>query len=256
MKIAVCIKQVPDTTEGVKYNPDGTINRAALASVINPADKAAIEAALQIKEACGAQVVLLTMGLMQAEDILRYGLALGADEAVLLTDRRLAGADTLATSYSLAGAIRILSPDIVITGSCSSDGETSHVPAQLSDILNIPVISDAWEIEAAQEQVQAKRKTSAGYQLVSAKLPCLISVGCEAYKARYMTPAGIFDAADAPITVLGRDDLSTVSDDQIGFAGSYTKTETEYVEQKKTACRMIEAESPDEATQRITEILS
>ena len=116
MKIIVCIKQVPDTKGGVKFNPDGTLDRAAMLAIMNPDDKAGLEAALRLKDQYGAEVTVLTMGLPKAADALREALAMGADKAVLVTDRVLGGADTWATSTTIAGAIRNLDYDLIITG--------------------------------------------------------------------------------------------------------------------------------------------
>ena len=108
MKIVVCIKQVPDTKGGVQFNPDGTLNRAAMLAIMNPDDKAGLEAALRLKDKYGAEVTVLTMGLSKAADVLREALAMGADKAILVTDRVLGGADTWATSQTIAAAIRNL----------------------------------------------------------------------------------------------------------------------------------------------------
>ena len=117
MKIVVCIKQVPDTAGGVVFNPDGTLNRAAMLTIMNPDDKAGLEAALRIKdEKDDVEVTVLTMGLPKAEDVLREAMAMGADKGILVTDRVLGGADTWATSQTLAGAIRNLEYDLIITG--------------------------------------------------------------------------------------------------------------------------------------------
>ena len=116
MNIVVCIKQVPDTKGGVKFNPDGTLDRAAMLAIMNPDDKAGLEAALRIKDETGAKVTVLTMGLPKADAVLREALAMGADEAVLVTDRVLGGADTWATSTTIAGALRNLDYDLIITG--------------------------------------------------------------------------------------------------------------------------------------------
>lgn len=116
MKIVVCIKQVPDTKGGVQFNPDGTLNRAAMLAIMNPDDKAGLEAALRLKDKYGAEVTVLTMGLPKAADVLREALAMGADKAILVTDRVLGGADTWATSQTIAAAIRNLEYDLIITG--------------------------------------------------------------------------------------------------------------------------------------------
>ena len=123
MKIVVCIKQVPDTKGGVKFNPDGTLDRGAMLAIMNPDDKAGLEAALRLKDQYGAEVTVLTMGLPKATDVLREAIAMGADKGVLVTDRVLGGADTWATSTTIAGALRNLEYDLVITGRLKIDGE-------------------------------------------------------------------------------------------------------------------------------------
>ena len=148
MKIIVCIKQVPDTAGGVKFNPDGTLDRSAMLTIMNPDDKAGLEAALRLKDQYGAEVTVLTMGLPKAGDTLREALAMGADNAVLVTDRCLGGADTWATSSTIAAAIREMGDyDLIITGRQAIDGDTAQVGPQISEHLDIPVISYARKIE-------------------------------------------------------------------------------------------------------------
>ena len=127
MKIVVCVKQVPDTKGGVKFNPDGTLDRGAMLTIMNPDDKAGLEAALRIKDEYGAEVTVLTMGLPKADEVLREAMAMGADKGILVTDRVLGGADTWATSTTLAGALRNLDYDLIITGRQAIDGDTAQV---------------------------------------------------------------------------------------------------------------------------------
>ena len=143
MKIVVCIKQVPDTKGGVKFNPDGTLDRSAMMAIMNPDDKAGLEAALRLKDQYGAEVTVLTMGLPKAEEVLREALAMGADKGILVTDRVLGGADTWATSQTIAGALRNLEYDLIITGRQAIDGDTAQVGPQISEHLDSPVISYA-----------------------------------------------------------------------------------------------------------------
>ncbi len=137
MNIVVCIKQVPDTKGGVKFNPDGTLDRASMMTIMNPDDKAGLEAALRLKDQYGATVTALTMGLPKAEEVLREAIAMGADKGILVTDRVLGGADTWATSQTLAGALRNLEYDLIITGRQAIDGDTAQVGPQISEHLNI-----------------------------------------------------------------------------------------------------------------------
>ena len=223
MKIVVCIKQVPDTKGGVKFNPDGTLDRAAMMTIMNPDDKAGLEAALRLKDQYGAEVTVITMGLPKAEDVLREALAMGADKAVLVTDRVLGGADTWATSQTLAGAIRNLEYDLIITGRQAIDGDTAQVGPQISEHLNIPVISYAQDIKIEGDSVIVQRQYDDRYHVLKAQMPCLVTALGEMNEPRYMTPGGIFDACEAEITVCGRADLVDVEDSNLGLKGSPTQ---------------------------------
>jgi len=223
MKIVVCIKQVPDTKGGVKFNPDGTLDRAAMLTIMNPDDKAGLEAALRLKDQYGAEVTVITMGLPKAEDVLREALAMGADKAILVTDRVLGGADTWATSQTLAGAIRNLEYDLIITGRQAIDGDTAQVGPQISEHLNIPVISYAQDIKIEGDSVIVQRQYDDRYHVLKAQMPCLVTALGEMNEPRYMTPGGIFDACDAEITVWGRANLVDVEDSNLGLKGSPTQ---------------------------------
>ena len=226
MKIVVCIKQVPDTKGGVKFNPDGTLNRAAMLTIMNPDDKAGLEAALRIKEANDdVEVTVLTMGLPKAEDVLREAMAMGADKGILVTDRVLGGADTWATSTTIAGALRNIDYDLIITGRQAIDGDTAQVGPQIAEHLALPVISYAEEIkvDAASKTVEVKRQYDDRYHMLKVSMPCLVTALAELNEPRYMTPGGIFDAFDKYITVWGRNDLKDVDDSDLGLKGSPTK---------------------------------
>ena len=223
MKVVVCVKQVPDTKGGVKFNPDGTLDRAAMLAIMNPDDKAGLEAALRLKDQYGAEVTVVTMGLPKADAVLREAMAMGADKGVLVTDRVLGGVDTWATSTTIAGALRNLDYDLIITGRQAIDGDTAQVGPQISEHLGIPVISYAEEIKIDGEYVEVKRQFEDRYHIVRAKMPCLVTALAELNEPRYMTPGGIFDAYDAEITVWGRKDLKDVDDSNLGLKGSPTQ---------------------------------
>ena len=223
MKIVVCIKQVPDTKGGVKFNPDGTLDRGAMLTIMNPDDKAGLEAALRIKDEYGAEVTVLTMGLPKAEDVLREAMAMGADNGILVTDRVLGGADTWATSTTIAGALRNIDYDLIITGRQAIDGDTAQVGPQISEHLGIPVISYAQDIKIEGDSVIVNRQFEDRHHVLKAKMPCLVTALSELNVPRYMTPGGIFDAFDKDITVWGRKDLKDVDDSDLGLAGSPTK---------------------------------
>ena len=247
MKVVVCIKQVPDTKGGVSFNPDGTLNRAAMLAIMNPDDKAGLEAALRLKDQYGAEVTVLTMGLPKATDVLREALAMGADKAVLVTDRVLGGADTWATSTTIAGALRNLEYDLVITGRQAIDGDTAQVGPQIAEHLGLPVISYAQDIKIEGDKVIVERLYDDRYHVLEAKMPCLITALAELNDPRYMTPGGIFDAVNAEVITWGRADLKDVDDGNLGLNGSPTKIAKASDKVRKGAGEKVVPDSPDEA---------
>ena len=176
----VLVKQVPDTAHisGQVMRPDGTVNRSKLPTVFNPEDKVALELALQLKDRHGGTVKVLTMGPLKASDLLRECLYMGADEAYLISDRKFAGADTLATSYVLAAAIRKTGEfDVVFAGRQAIDGDTAQVGPQTAEKLGIPQITYAEElIEAVKGRITVKRKIDGGFEVLSGSFPLLITV--------------------------------------------------------------------------------
>ena len=256
MKIIVCVKQVPDTKGGVKFNPDGTLDRGAMLTIMNPDDKAGLEAALRLKDQYGAEVTVLTMGLPKAEDVRREAMAMGADNGILVTDRVLGGADTWATSTTIAGAIRnIKDYDIIITGRQAIDGDTAQVGPQIAEHLGIPVISYAEGIEVDGDSVIVKRQYEDRHHMLKAKMPVLITALSELNDPRYMTPGGIFDAVDAEITTWGRADLVDVNDGDLGLKGSPTKIAKASDKVRKGAGEKVAPDSPDEAVEYIMDKL-
>ena len=256
MKIIVCVKQVPDTKGGVKFNPDGTLDRGAMRTIMSPDDKAGLEAALRLKDQYGAEVTVLTMGLPKAEDVLREAIAMGADNGILVTDRVLGGADTWATSTTIAGAIRnIKDYDIIITGRQAIDGDTAQVGPQIAEHLGIPVISYAEGIEVDGDSVIVKRQYEDRHHMLKAKMPVLITALSELNEPRYMTPGGIFDACDAEITTWGRANLVDVEDGDLGLKGSPTKIAKASDKVRKGAGEKVTPDSPDEAVDYIMDKL-
>ena len=251
MKIVVCIKQVPDTKGGVQFNPDGTLNRAAMLTIMNPDDKAGLEVALRIKDKFGAEVTALTMGLPKAEEVLREAMAMGADNGILVTDRVLGGADTWATSSTIAGALRNIDYDIIITGRQAIDGDTAQVGPQIAEHLGIPVISYAEDIKVDGDSVVVKRQFDDRYHMLKAKMPVLITALSELNDPRYMTPGGIFDAYKKDITVWGRADLKDVDDSDIGLSGSPTKIAKASDKVRKGAGEKVALDTPQESADYI-----
>lgn len=254
MKIIVCIKQVPDTNE-VRLDPvTGTLIRDGVPSIINPDDKAGLEAALRLKDETGAEVSVITMGPPQADAVLREAMAMGADNAYLLTDRVFGGADTWATSSTLAAAIKNLEYDIIITGRQAIDGDTAQVGPQIAEHLDIPNISYAEDIKVDGNSVIVKRQYEDRYHMVKAQMPCLITALAELNKPRYMTPGGIFDAyREKKITVWGRADI-TIDDSNIGLKGSPTKVAQSFPKSVKANGIKVTLD-PEESAEYIMEKL-
>jgi len=183
----VLIKQVPDTKRitGEAMNDDGTVNRAALPAIFNPEDLNALELALQIKERYGGKATVITMGLPAASEILRDSLYRGADDAILLTDRRCAASDTLATSYILSCAVKKLDYDIVLCGRQAIDGDTAQVGPQLAEKLGITQITYVEELtELKGKTITVRRNVGNGWQKVEAALPVLLTVTGDANEPR------------------------------------------------------------------------
>ena len=180
-------------------------------------------AALQLKEKVGGTVTVVCMGPPQADVALREALAMGCDEAYLLSAREFGGSDTCATAIIISTALKKIGYDIVITGRQAIDGDTAQVGPQIAVHLGLPVISYAEDIKVEGDSVVVKRQYEDRYHVVKAKMPCLITALSELNEPRYMTPGGIFDAFDKEVTVWGRADLKDVDDSDLGLKGSPTK---------------------------------
>ena len=258
MKIIVCIKQVPDTTE-VKLDPvKGTLIRDGVPSIINPDDKAGLEAALRIKDQNGAHVTVVSMGPPQAEIALREALAMGADEAVLVTDRAFGGADTWATSYTIASAIRTMDYDLIIAGRQAIDGDTAQVGPQIAQHLDLPQVSYVEGIESvSDDKLVLRRQFEDRQHIGEVDLPCLITVLCELNAPRYMSGAGVFDAyREKTVKVLTFADIECVIDkSNIGLAGSPTRVTQSFTKQPKAKGEKYEVDA-DEAVRIIVEKLA
>ncbi|MBA2903390.1 electron transfer flavoprotein subunit beta/FixA family protein, partial [Clostridium beijerinckii] len=202
MNIVVCVKQVPDTT-AVKIDPKtGTLIRDGVPSIMNPEDKHALEGALQLKEKVGGKVTVISMGLPMAKAVLREALCMGADEAVLLTDRALGGADTLATSKALAGVIAKLDYDLVFAGRQAIDGDTAQVGPEIAEHLNIPQVTYVQDVKVEGNTLIVNRALEDGHQVVEVKTPCLLTAIEELNETRYMNVVDIFETSDDEIKVM------------------------------------------------------
>lgn len=224
MNIIVCLKQVPDTAD-VKINPEtNTLVREGIKNVTNPFDTYALEEGVRIKERFGGKVTVLSMGPPQAEPMLREAIACGADEAVLLSDPVFAGADTLATAYTLAQAVRKLgSCDLVICGRQTVDGDTGQVAPELAEVLEMPFVAYVSVVqEASGQSMRVKRMVEDGYEIIEAPLPAVISVVKEINVPRLPSLRGQMRARGATVPVWSVRELG-VAQDMVGLAGSATK---------------------------------
>lgn len=255
MNIVVCIKQVPDTTE-IRLDPvTGTLIRDGVPSIINPDDKAGLEEALKLKDKFGAHVTVITMGPPQADSALREALAMGADRAILLTDRKFAGADTLATSYAISSALKELKYDLIIAGRQAIDGDTAQVGPQIAEMLGLPQITYVKEIKYKGENTfVVKRATEDGYYLLEVETPCLLTVLSEANQARYMNVAGIVDAFNREVEIWDTTKLHDLDESRLGLKGSPTKVKKSFTKGAKQAGKIYEVD-PQEAAKIIVEKL-
>jgi len=224
LNIIVCLKQVPDTAD-VKINPEtNTLIREGIKNITNPFDTYALEEGVRLKERFGGKVTAISMGPPQAEPMLREAIACGADEAVLLSDRAFAGADTLATSFTLAQAVKKLSPcDLVICGRQTVDGDTGQVGPEMAEVLGVPFLAYVSEVrEASEKGVKVKRMVEDGYEVLESPLPAMMSVVKEINQPRLPSLRGQIKAKSAKIPVWGTSELG-VSAEAVGLSGSATK---------------------------------
>ena len=224
MNIIVCIKQVPNTTD-VKIDPvTNTLIRDGVESVINPFDAYAIEEGVRLKERFGGKVTVVTMGPPQAESALREAMSLGCDEAVLVSDRKFAGSDTWATSYTLSCAVKKAGEfDIILCGKQASDGDTAQVGPGISTHLDIPQVTYVKKIEEiASGRAKVERMTEEGYDVVETPLPCLLTVVKEINTPRMPSLKGMMRARSAQITKWNAADIEC-DPKSIGLDGSPTR---------------------------------
>ncbi len=257
MKIIVCIKQVPDTTE-VKLDPEtNRLIRTGIPSIINPDDKSALEAALRLKEKNpDSTVTVVSMGPPQADIALREALAMGADDAILVSDRAFGGADTWATSTTIAGAIKNLEYDVIIAGRQAIDGDTAQVGPQIAEHLGIPQVSYCEDIQAEGDKFVVRRQFEDRYHILEVPSPCLFTTLNEAIEPRYMSLGGIYDAYQKEIKTWGLADLEDNLDvSNIGLKGSPTKVKKSFTKQGKGQGVKHENLDPKQAVEVILEKL-
>lgn len=253
MKIAVCMKQVPDTTE-VRLDPKtNTLIRDGVPSIINPDDKAGIEAALRLREANkDITVTAVCMGPPRADVALREALAMGCNDAVLISGREFGGSDTYATATIIGAGLKKLGFDLIITGRQAIDGDTAQVGPQIAEQLGIPQVSYAQDIRIEGDAVIVKRQYEDCYHTLKAKMPCLVTALAELAKPRYMSVRGTIDAYEKEVRVLGFEDLKDLLNPEwIGLAGSPTNVVQSFTKQAKAQGMKLTGLSADEAVAAI-----
>ena len=246
MRIFVCVKQVPDTSGKVAVNANGTLDRASMATITNPDDMNAVEAALCLKDELGCQVTVVTMGPPPAAKMLRELIAMGADDGVLISAREFGGSDTFATSQIIAGALHhmgIGKEDLIFCGRQAIDGDTAQVGPQIAEKLNLPQITYAADIKVEGRDVTVKRMLEDGYMTIKTQTPCLITAIKELNTPRYMSVGGIFETYSKPMSVF---DFNTLKDDPlieldtIGLKGSPTNIFASFTPPQKGQGEMLE----------------
>jgi electron transfer flavoprotein beta subunit len=258
MEIIVCIKQVPDTTD-VKVDPQRkTLVRDGVRSILNPFDVHAIEEALRLKELAGGRVTAITMGPPQARMALEEAIAMGADEAALVSHKDFAGSDTLATSIVLSSAIRKIGTfDIILCGKQASDGDTAQVGPAIAARLHLPQIIFARRIvNIEQGRLRAERVTEEGSDIVTAPLPCLVTIVREANLPRYASFSGKVRAKRTHIPTWGSDDIDCEKS-RVGLDGSPTWVDRIFAPPIKNGCTPIagNTENIGSVAQKILESL-
>ena len=250
MKIIVCMKQVPASSK-VDIDPEtGAMKRMSGETRTNPYDLFALETALQIREKVGGTVTVLTMGPPQAEEMMRDAYTMGADDAVILSDRKFAGADVLATSYALAQGIQVIGgADLIICGRQTTDGDTAQVGPQIAEKLGMPQITYVSEIKVDGEHVICRRMLEDGYMTIKTHTPCLLTCIKELNTPRYMSVGGIFECYNKPLEIYNFETLKDdplIELDTIGLKGSPTNVYKSFSPPQKGAGMMLEG--ADKAT--------
>jgi len=254
VNIVVCIKQVPETTE-VRVDPETkALVREGVASIVNPVDENAIEAALQLREAHGGKVTVISMGPPQAAEALRHALAMGADEAILLTDPAFRGSDTLATSYTLAQAARKLGDvDLIICGKQAIDGDTGQVGPGLAERLGVPQVTFAIALEVSDSKLRARRVLDDFFELIEVPLPAVVTVVKQINEPRRPAMRNVLKAKRAQIIKWSLSDLQA-DPSQTGFDGSPTQVIEVWPPERRSGGRTLQG-SVEEIVAEIATII-
>ena len=254
MNIVVCIKQVPDSAE-VRINPEtNTLIRDGVPTIINPYDMHAIEAGLQLKEMTKGKVTVITMGPPQAESALRDAISMGADDAMLLSDRAFAGADTWATAFTISKAIAKIGADIIICGKQAIDGDTAQVGPELAEFLDIPHIAYIRKIEDVKpDSIKVQRMMDEGYDIVESSLPVLLTVVKELNQPRLPSLKGKMAAKKAEIKKLGHKELE-IDEKDTGLKGSPTQVKNIFAPEARSERKILAGNIEEQVNQLAEEL--
>ena len=251
MKAIVCVKQVPDTSGKVSVNDNGTLDRASMETITNPDDLNALEAALQLKDEPGCEVVVVTMGPPPAEGMLRECIARGADRCVLISGREFGGSDTFATSQIIAAGVNKVGvgpEDIVLCGRQAIDGDTAQVGPQIAEKLHLPQVTYAADIKKDGDTITVQRMLEDGYMTIKVQTPCLLTCIKELNNPRYMSIGGILSTYSKPLTTLGYEDLKDhplIDATTIGLKGSPTNIFKSFTPPQKGVGMMLEGDGKE-----------
>lgn len=263
LHIVVCVKQVPDT-KIIKVNPKtNTLDRRGVPAILNPYDGHAVEEAVRIKKQVGGKVTVLSMGPPQATEVIKKSIEIGADAGYLITDRRFAGADTLATSYALYNALEKISKDdpidLVLCGLHAIDGDTGQVGPGIARRLDIPPITKVIKVEEVNESgkyIKVHRKIEDGYEVIQAQMPCLLTVEKEINDISYSPLPNMIKAARYEPVIWTVDDFEGVDIGQLGLKGSPTVVGKMWAPQPPEKAKMIDGGPAEQVKEIVSTIIA
>ena len=262
MNICVCMKQVPDTNE-IKVDPEThTLIRKGVPSIVNPFDTYAQEVGVRLKEQLGGKLIVISMGPEQAKEAIKSCLAVGADNGYLISSRSFGGSDTLATSYILSEAIKAVEEkeglkfDLILCGKQATDGDTAQVGPEIAEHLDLPQITYALDIVEKDGEIQVKREHDAGYDMISTKLPAVVTVVKLPYEPRYPTIKSKMASRKKEITVITANDMPKIDLTRCGLKGSPTKVKKTFTPVRTKSCVKIAEEAAADSAAKLVGLLA
>jgi electron transfer flavoprotein beta subunit len=259
MKIVVCVKQVPEVTN-VQVNPaTGTLIREGVQSILNPFCEYALDQAVRLSNANeDIEITAISMGPLQAQEMLMRCIELGANNAVLLTDRKFAGSDTWATAYTLAAAIRYVVPDfdLILVGKQAIDGDTAQVGPEIAELLALPQITYGVDVSLCQDQkrIHVKREIDSGYEVIEAALPALVTVSKGETVRRVPSLKDLINSRKVVVRIVKADELN-IPEDQLGLQGSFTQVVKVFPPREKNNGKILQNLETEKAALEIFNFL-